>query len=183
MSSAIFEVFATLTKGARAALPFLRAAAETTKTTTEILEEAASLGFKLRRQAGLDIIGTLRNNITAARAIRIANPDIPLNPINYGESIGALKRAFSYTVKATIRNVLTGDVEPVFRTVSSNDALSINEVLADAQKFLEFGACWNGEVLGDVSVVDALRDSSHAPEFDLSEAEKQANQDIIDGNI
>lgn len=160
MSSTIYEIFATLTKGARAALPFLRAAAETTKTTTEILEEAATLGFKLRRQAGLDIIGTLRNNVSAARAIRLAAPDIPLNPLTYGESIGKLKRAFSYTVKVVTRDSDGEKFDPQHITVSSNTPLSINQILATAEQEEFFSTSLQGEEIVEATVVDALRDTS-----------------------
>jgi hypothetical protein len=165
MSSTIYEIFATLTKGARAALPFLRAAAETTKTTTEILEEAKSLGFAFRRQAGLDIIGTLRNNVTAARAIRLAAPDVPLNPITYGESIGKLKRAFSYTVKIATRDADGNRTDPKFVTISSNTPLSINQITDKAEEEGFVATYSNGEEVIDTTVVDALRDASTGSEI------------------
>lgn len=160
MSSTIYEIFATLTKGARAALPFLRAAAETAKTTNEIIEEAKSLGFAFRRQAGLDIIGVLRNNANAARAIRIAAPDVPLNPLTYGQSIGKLKSAFSYTVKVIMRDENGEKMGPQHITVSSNTPLSINQVLQTAEERQYFTTSPQGEELIEATVVDALRDTS-----------------------
>lgn len=164
MSSTIYEIFATLTKGARAALPFLRAAAETTKTTTEILEEAATLGFKFRRQAGLDIIGTLRNNVNAARVIRLAAPDIPLNPLTYGESVGKLKRAFSYTVKIITRDEDGERQDPKHITISSNTPLSIDQIKQEAEDNGFIATYSNGEEVIETTVVDALRDTSQGYE-------------------
>ena len=162
MSSVLFDLFATLTKGARAALPFLRAAAETEKTVTEILEEASTLGFKFRRQAGLDIIGALRNNVTIARAARIGNPEQLLPLALHGNSATKLLRNFSYTVKHVLRDKETGERKSIFTTVSSSNRLSKSQVIGRTEGF-PLNQYGEGEfTLESSDVVEALKSNDVA---------------------
>lgn len=169
--STVFELFGTLTKGARAALPFLREAAETAASASEILRQASELGFAFRRQAGLDIIGALRNNVTAARAIRIAAPTVPLNPKSYGVSITKMLRNYSYTVLTRMRNSETGEVVNQHLTVSSNTVLSKNQILETAAGFSPNKYGDGMDIVDSIEVVDAQKSASLADGSDLPVSE------------
>lgn len=59
--AAFDSLLSTLSKGARAAYPFLRSLAATNRSAQSILDEIASQGISIRRQTGLDLIALLRD--------------------------------------------------------------------------------------------------------------------------
>lgn len=94
-------VLELLTKGARAALPMITSLAGTDLSANEILRQVSGAGFSLRRQTGLDMIGALRDNITAARQFRMIASNALPNPAYFGKSLTNMLKDYSYRVKVT----------------------------------------------------------------------------------
>lgn len=156
----LFDLFATLTRGARAALPYLHAAVETAKTASEILAEAKELGFTIRRQVGLDIIGTLRGNLDVRRYLRITPHSAILNPDFIPSSISKTLRDFSYTVLARMHDEETGETINQHITVSSNDALSKEDILSKANEYSLSGKYGANIVIDNLSVTNAVKSAA-----------------------
>lgn len=156
----IFDLFRVLSKGARAALPYLEAAAETAKTASEILEGAKELGFTIRRQTGLDIIGALRGKLDTRRYLRLTPHVDILNPDFFTTSITGLLRNYSYTVLARLHDEETGETLNQHITVSSNEVLSQEQIMDKASEFSMSGKYGANLALDDISVTDAMRSSS-----------------------
>lgn len=153
----IFDLFKVLSKGARAALPFLEGAAETIKTASEILEEAKELGFTIRRQTGLDIIGALRGKLDTRRYLRLTPHADILNPDFFTKSVTGLLRNYSYTVLARLHDEETGETLNQHITVSSNEALSQEQIMERASEFSLSGKYGPNLFMDDIAVTDAMR--------------------------
>jgi hypothetical protein len=145
-----------LTAGARAAFPMLTSLAETEISANEILRRVKELGYEIRRQTGLDIIGALRDNVNAARQFRmIADSTIP-NPDRFGTALTSMIRNYSYRVK------VGGNVEeyPEYISVSSNEVLNKDQIMGTVDSYLsnadQYGRLGPGMEY-NLQVVDALK--------------------------
>jgi hypothetical protein len=151
------SLFSNLTKGALQALPAITGFVnQGGMSNSAILSAVRAAGFGIRTQVGLDIINALQGNMTAARSIRLTNSSTPLNPANYGTAIGNLLRNFSYAVK------ITGETGNRFVTVSSNVALSQDQILATAETY---GSKYGDSSIGatvDMTVTDSLKSADYA---------------------
>ena len=154
------ELVRLLSKSARAALPFLEGAVEAGKGANEILKTAKELGFTIRRQVGLDIIGALKGNIDARRLIRITPPHLPLDPAHYGQALGTLLRNYSYKVLVRAVEPDTGETVNRYFTVSSNDPLSVNDVFETVDELSQGGGCTGTLSVTSRAVVDVIKSAS-----------------------
>jgi hypothetical protein len=152
--------FASLTKGVKAALSFFRGAAATEATPSEIISKARELGFSFRTQQALDVIGVLRGKIDTQRAIRTTPINEPLDPRFYNQMLGGL-RNYSYEVLRRIRGVESGTTDNNYVTVSSNEPLSVQQILDTASAYTS-GTCnplFEEIVVDEMTVTNASKQS------------------------
>lgn len=122
--------FLDLLKGEGETIEFIKKAAETTKSATEILESLKAQGLGIRRQTGLQVISYLRENTIPARSyIASVNltklPTISRLPLSLTNQL----RNFAYKALLTGVNSLTGEEQTRSITVSSSQLLTKQEAL------------------------------------------------------
>ena len=126
------SLVSTLSKGARAAYPFIRglAISQPNLTATAIYERLQAAGFPLRKQTTLDIVSLVRNKSDLPRFQRTFGSDavIPdslhnLSPVSFK---GGARVQYLVGVKSS--NPLVPDA--IY--VNSRTNLSINDVIAGA---------------------------------------------------
>ena len=151
-----------LTAGAKAAFPMLQSLAETPLSANEILRQVAAAGFGVQRQAGLDVIGALRNNIDAARYIRLASPETILNPQYYGVALTNTLSNFTYTVRAIGVSGVTGERVVQDVNVRSRTAISQNDAMAVADSYLGESDKYQNIEGYELTVTNAIRNANYA---------------------
>ncbi len=132
------EALGLLTKGARAAIPFFRAAVEAAPgaTSEDIIGAVRELGASVRRTDALAIIRQLKGNLLQ----RPAFTSVPLNLLPSARSLGrALTRTsqnYSFIVRITGIHPETDERIRRNVTVTSNKILSKQQVLDIAEGFV-----------------------------------------------
>src|SRR5205807_2616278 len=111
------------------AFPTFTSLVETELSANKILEKVKEMGFEIRRQTGLDIIGALRNNVNAARQFRTIAHDVIPDPSKFGTALTNLLSKFHFKVE--IKGEGIG--QPDYITVRSNVLLSKDQILNDAR--------------------------------------------------
>lgn len=161
------SLFGNLSKGALQALPAIQGlVAAGGMSASAILASVRSSGLSIRTQTGLDIIGVLNNNVSAARAIRLQSNQQVLDPGLYGKAIGGLPTNFSYLVQFSGVNEKTGLKTKQHITVTSDIALSKDMILAKAQTYVTSGRYDSGI---DVSTGD-VRNALVSADYDTGDA-------------
>jgi len=151
-----------LTKGAREAFPMLSSLAETSFSANEILRQVKDAGFSVQRQAGLDVIGALRENLNAARYLRLISPLTIPDPSKFGVAVTNTLSNFSYIVKATGINSETGERTIQNLTVRSNTPISQSDAMSVADSYLGDSVNY-GNIEGyTLEVTNALRNPNYA---------------------
>lgn len=151
-----------LTEGARSAFPLFQSLAESTLSANAILRQVSEAGFAVRRQTGLDIVGALRNNIDAARQFRLINPNTIPDVSKFGVAVTNTISNFTYTVKATGINAVTGQPVTKFVNVRSNTPISQNDALAVADSYLGEADKYENLANYDLRVTGAIRNPNYA---------------------
>lgn len=80
-----------------------------------------------------------------------------LDPNTYSKSIGNLLRNYAYQATATLRNPDTGEVSEQFITVSTNEILTEEEILATVETYSKAGNYGETVELDTIAITDALR--------------------------
>ena len=122
----------SLTGRARQALPYIQSLVNTTRSANEILTELTNLGFGIRRQTGLDIIGALRGKFTTQRASRLFGQNTPLPSDIYSQSPYNIRKNYNFRVKLT--GAPAGEQQ--FINIVSDTELSLNAIFAQADTYL-----------------------------------------------
>lgn len=121
-----------LTGKARAAFPTIAALAETAKSAQEIVSELRAAGLGFRNQNMLDIVAVLRNKADYNRYVRTFGENAPIPTSLHTPSVTTTDKNFSYLVE--LQNA--PETLPEFVTVTSDVALSANDIFATATSFL-----------------------------------------------
>lgn len=154
--------FLSLTKGTRQVLPFLQSAASSGLGANEILRQARAAGFSFRTQQALDVLGVLQNNVNLSRSIRTQPTNQPLDSSRFGTLIGNSLRNYRYTVLRRSTNKSTGETSNEYVSVSSNDVLSVEQIISKAEEFTSetSGRLTGDEVIESLTVTDAQKSAA-----------------------
>jgi hypothetical protein len=151
-----------LTAGAKAAFPMLSSLAESGLSANEILRQVKDAGFSVQRQAGLDVIGALRENVNAARYLRLISPLTIPDPAKFGVAITNTLSNFSYIIKATGINSQTGERIIQNLTVRSNTPISQSDAMSVADSYLGDSANYQNIAEYSLDVTNVLRNANYA---------------------
>lgn len=146
----------SLSKSARAALPFFEAAANTNLTSSQIISQAKAAGFSFRNQTGFDIIAQLRDNQSASQYIRSVSNSTLLNPSKFSKPLSGLLRNYSYRVEITGTNVTGETVNRKIVTVSTDKVLTKDQIIEYATQTVAGSNNYDGLSVDNATVVDAL---------------------------
>lgn len=150
----------TLTKGGRAAFPFIQALANGDLSSSQIAKQVKEAGFSVRNQSIYDIVAALRDNQSSAQYLRsLSNHEIP-NPAKFGTAVTELLRNYSYKVTVRGRNPDTGESQNRQITVSTNSPLSKDQVLAMASTITSSGTGSDVDEITSIEITDALKSSA-----------------------
>ena len=121
-----------LTGRARQALPYIEQLVNQGVSANEILSQIQDLGFGVRRQIGLDIIGALRGKFTTQRATRLFGPNTPLPSDLYSPSPYNISANYNFRLKL----VGAPQGEQQYINIVSATELSLNQIFAQADAYL-----------------------------------------------
>jgi hypothetical protein len=155
--SSAFDIFASLPSSARQLLPFFRQQAATEKTASEILRELKAEGVGIRRQTALDIIGALRGQISNARGARLQGPGFIPNPEQFGVAPNRLQRDFSHLVLVRSHDSQTGETINKYITVSTNELLSVQQIIDTAASYSESGGSGTADIVDSITLQESWR--------------------------
>lgn len=147
-----------LSKGALAALPYITGLVnQGAASATQILTAVRAAGYSIRTQTLYDVVNVLQGNISTARAIRLTPSNVPLDPANYGTSVNPTLRNYSYKVLLRTTDVDTGEILNRHVTVSSNEAMTPDNIMAKGQSYGVSGKYGDNISVDSVQIVDALK--------------------------
>lgn len=150
-------LLAGLTKGARAAYPFIRAGVEAGRTGAEIIASLKEAGLGARRA---DVLAIIRHETEAALTMSdlsqyLREAVVPLHRVP--EAITKIAAPFSYTVKLVYYDEVTGETITRNITAHSEELKSFAEVEDIA--YTESGEYYAdpGQTLVSANVVRVVR--------------------------
>lgn len=143
--------------GARIARPFIQLAVRVGRSITRV-------GSALQRRGVQVEAGALRRIATAEERLRRetrtvlgARTDVVLPPEQIPEAITRQRRRFAWRVRFGIVDRRTGDVTDRFLTLSTDDLLSADEALSEAQGILEADYPDEFQALVDSEIVNVTQ--------------------------
>jgi hypothetical protein len=122
----------SLTKSERAAWPFVKALNLEDLTQTEALQEYRSAGGRIANASWSDLWHAAEGEINYSRAAQQANPSKTISLAKHAISQTQLSDNFSYQVSYQGYNKQTQSVETIYRTITSSERLSPNQVTSFA---------------------------------------------------
>lgn len=159
--SLVSAMFETLSKSAKAALPFLTSAVEgSDESATKIISNLRDAGYAIRTQDARDIIAALRGKTSALQAMRLTPSNQILDPSNYRVAIGETLKNYSYKVLARTTGSQSGRPSNSYITVRSNTALSQEQILAVAQSIAESGQSGEAGSVDELQITDMSRSAA-----------------------
>jgi hypothetical protein len=144
-------LIATLTKGARSALPFITEAVERGLSTAAVGRALESAGFTVRRQQMLDIVRALKDKELTRPYIQSVRDDLSINPAKLARPLTKTLRRFSFLVKLTGLDADTGLSRAHNLTISSDSLMTKAAIKTLALSYipdLESGELGSGHLLG-----------------------------------
>lgn len=145
-----------LTKSERAALPFLTAAANQGLSANEALRQLSAAGMGIRRANALSIYSDLQDQVNARPYFKSVNLNARLDPSRLGQALTKTTGLYTYTVKSTGVNTLTGEKTERFVNVIADTLLTKQEALDTAQAIFDTAMDQYGHVSGQLVVDDIL---------------------------
>lgn len=157
MASVLLPILETVTAGARAAYPFIRAGVEAGMSANQIFKSLQDAGLGARRS---DVLAIVRSELQGV----LARSDFTTYLKDQIPALDRIRTAttkiiapFSYTLDVTLLDPMTNEQTVIQRTAHSSDPLSPNDA---AQTFFDdFApeATYNGLVITGVTTVDMVK--------------------------
>jgi len=120
---------ATLTPRVRSLFPLIERGVLSGLSSRSINASiAAATGSGIRRQVLLDIRREILNVVRASDALKSIRKDRVPNPARLPDALTKIRDRFSFRVKLTGLDTITGDERSIFVTISSPTPLSANEL-------------------------------------------------------
>jgi len=120
-------------KASRGAWNLLQAGVEAGQSANQIIQSAMDLGLSFRRSTMLEVIRGLKDEVSARSYILSVRNNFLPNPQKFGVALTNLIREYSYRVRVEGIDPFTGEKLKIFSTVSTNQVLTKNQVIAVAE--------------------------------------------------
>jgi hypothetical protein len=150
-------ILASLPASARAAYPLIQRGVREGLSSNRILEGLVKAGLGIKRQTGLDIIRAERGVQLEGGALRNLRRTAVFNPERLPEAMTKLRRKFSFQVELRGVDLNTGENTVRLVTVSTDNAMTRNDIEAHAQAFADDDQNRYGIIIESVQLVHGLK--------------------------
>lgn len=150
------SLFGGLSKGALAALPYITGlVSEGQQSASQILSSVRSAGFSIRTQTLYDIVASLQQRASIQQAVRVQDQQAVIPDSAHRAPASNTLRTYSYKVLLKTRDPETGETGSRFVTVSTNTAMSPDNIKAVAQSIGTNRAAGYEEEVTSAAITDA----------------------------
>ena len=126
------QIIEGVTEGLNTALPFLHSLVGKGLPANEILRQASTAGFAIRRSSGLAAIRQLKDISSASNYIKAVRNDFLPNPDRIAFAVTDIRRNYSYRVRVDGRDSVTGEKQQFFVQVTSDRLMTKSDAYAQA---------------------------------------------------